>query len=131
MTETIIPHTPGGKMGRIAPGTELAVRRATDEEIAYQWTQLHKARDERWDPTTTNPASKDYEPNPDYRLQPNVWLVVFAGDPEQVLHDWFSPVGHWLFEYAAKEARKYANARGATYVGPLMPRLWQDDADQA
>jgi hypothetical protein len=123
--------TPGGKMGRVVAGTRIAVRRATDEEIAVQWDKLHAMQTPEWNALTLNPADKHYEPNPDYRLQANVYLLCLEDEPESVLFSWWSPQGHWLLEYAVKEARSYARARGAEYVGLLMPQLWHDEADNA
>lgn len=119
----IIPTEGMGGLGRIRPRTRLAVRRATEQELAVQWQRLWLRDADLLDPKR--------EPNPDYRLQASAYLVVLADDPSQTLHDWFSPVGHWLLEYAVKDARKYAVARGAEYVGLLMPLLWQDAGDQA
>lgn len=126
--------TSGGprKFGRVLPGTRLAVRLATDEELSVQWGRIHALDSgSSMSMATNNPSSKWYEPNPDYRLQANKWLVCLADEPESVLHSFWSQVGHWLLEYAVKEALVYVRGRGAVYVGLLMPQLWQDDGDQA
>lgn len=85
-----------GGLGRVAPGTRLAVRVATDDEIAAQWKQL----------------SKYGEPT----ISPYAFLVCWADAPEQVLYDWFSPVGGWYRDQALEAAQKYADARGAEVV---------------
>lgn len=131
VVDPIIPTKGMGGMGRVAPGTQLLVRRATDEELSVQWGRLHRSQTRKWNALTVDPANRHYEPNPDYRLQANAFLVCWADDPTQVLHSWWSPAGHWLLEYAIKEARTYAARRGAEYIGLHMPQLWQDEGDQA
>lgn len=97
-SESPIAATPGmGGLGRIKPGTALAVREATDEERAAQEKRI-----------------RECDPEPEWLG--HRWLVVFAGDPSQVLHDWFAPVGGHDREAAVDQARKYARARGAEVV---------------
>lgn len=97
----IIPHTNGGKMGRIRPGTRMTVRRATKEERAHEEKRILDLSANSWD---------------DEVWLGHAWFVVFADDPEKVLFDWFSPVGGRDEEGARREAEKYARARGATVV---------------
>ena len=102
MTDPIIPNSGGSRMGRIAPGTRLAVREATADEKAAQEKRIREL------------YGPDEEPY-DWWLG-HAWFVVFADDPTKVLHDWFSPVGGHDREYALREAHKYARARGAKVV---------------
>jgi hypothetical protein len=99
----IIDQMGGSKpMGRIRPGTHLAVREATSEELAAQEKRIRAL----------------YEPDeePPEGWVGHKWFVVFAAQPDQVLHDWFSPVGGPDKDYALREAQKYARARGAEVV---------------
>lgn len=86
-----------GKMGRIRPGTRLAVRAATDDELAHERERL--ARIDCGD------------------IEPHLWFVVWADEPSQVLKDWFVPVGGPDRECALREAHRYAAARGAVVEG--------------
>ncbi len=101
MAEPIILST-GPRMGRIAPGTHLAVREATAEESASEEKRIRAL------------YGPDEEPCDGWLG--HAWFVVFADDPAKVLHDWFSPVGGHDREYALQEAQKYARARGAEVV---------------
>lgn len=87
----------GKPMGRIRPGTRIAVRLATEEEIVNQWRHIVEYGDGK-------------------AVAPYSHLVVFADDPSQVLHDWFSPRGGWYRDQAVEEAEIYAKARGAEVV---------------
>jgi hypothetical protein len=107
---------------RVTAGTRIALRRATDEEMSYMWDQLWKhSADLILDPTEEE----------QYRLRPPTYVICWADDPTKVLKSFWSPVGHWLLEYALKDVDVYVRRRGAVYVGLLMPLLWQDDGDQA
>lgn len=103
----IIPNAGGSRMGRIRPGTRLAVRKATPEEYKYEEGRIRSLYD----------VASDLKPE----WLGHRWYVVFADDPERVLFDWFSPVGGADHEGALREAEKYANARGAEVVGATKP----------
>lgn len=100
LREAIIPHSVGGRMGQVAPGTKLAVRELTDEELGCQVKRLMDLDDKPWE----------------NGVHPLRWIVCWANDPTKVLYDWFSPVGSYTKELAVKEADRYCRARGAVLV---------------
>lgn len=67
----------------------------------------------------------------EYRLRPPTYIICLADEPDKVLKSFWSPVGHWLLEYALREVDVRVRRGWATYVGLMMPLLWQDDGDQA
>lgn len=119
MTTAVISPTRGG---RTIAGTRIALRRATDEELTHMWDELWRISPD---------MLTDRREEEQYRLRPPTYVICWADDPTKVLKSFWSPVGHWLLEYALKEVDVYVRRRGAVYVGLLMPLLWQDDGDQA
>lgn len=92
-------------MGRIRPGTHLAVRKATKEEYQHEASRIRSL----------------YHDDEEPEWLGHRWFVVFADTPDRVLFDWFSPVGGATHEEALKEAEKYAKARGALVDGAEKP----------
>lgn len=86
--------------GRIAPGTRLAVRELTDEELGHQVKKLMDLDDKPWE----------------RGIHPQRWVVCLADNAVKVLFDWFSPVGSYTEELAVKEALRYCRKRGAVLV---------------
>lgn len=95
----IIPQV-SERMGRIRAGTRLAVREMTNEELGHHVKELMNLDDKPWE----------------RGVHPSRWIVCLADHPEQMLFDWFSPVGSYTKELAVKEAERYCQARGAILV---------------